>query len=102
MKFRTARTCAFYWFDNAAPSPLQVSLIATKPEVPKQFHSICWVATHLSPHMRAFMFHLLRRSAPTIRLTLLQVVKPVRRACARGSKFGQDASLRPVGRAQCE
>ena len=29
------------------------------------------------------------------------VVKPVRRACARGSKFGQDAS-RPVGRAQCE
>ena len=36
----------------------------------------------------------------------LGFVKPVRRACARSSKFGQDASLtqRPVAarRAQCE
>ena len=29
-------------------------------------------------------------------LTRLRVVKPVRRACARGSKFGQDASLTHV------
>ena len=47
-------------------------------------------------------------AARAIRRALVRVVKPVRRACARGSKFGQDASLtnvcraRPVGRAQCE